>query len=215
MPEAIRTVFGRPSLTADEIIQYNADEQMPPTLDEISTFLEPGTDLSSGGELYPLSVVWPMGFAWSSFIAQSCMVDSAAELNWPKLQILEDEGVQATAENPSMTIATDDVLLFQRGPEAGFTSEDSCYSLNDLDKVWEMRNVVGQPAKAFDNLRNCTCLGINMHEGTGLAPKGERIKSLALAAIDLDFGRVTTPKGLQSFLGLLTWNDLLARPLLS
>ncbi len=113
------------------------------------------------------------------------MVSCVRDFGWSDLQLLSDEGWQVNAAGPAATLATDDVLLFQRG-FAGAQSCDMNYSFSELDAVWKARGVKGNAAKAFDHRTSCTCLGIELRDGTWLAPKGIRLHQLAAAVRHLD-----------------------------
>ena len=103
LPVELRLFLGRPSLKISELLSAGA------TLSELVGFCEEGLDLSATSHqgirsnafqptsamaladrvVWPVSRAWGMGFAWPSFVAQSCSIAVAARAG------LSDEHVLA------------------------------------------------------------------------------------------------------------------------
>ena len=69
LDEALQPWMGRPPVRVRELLSVGGV-----TWAELATFLADTQHVSDHQLLYPASCVWPMGFAWSSFIAQSKML---------------------------------------------------------------------------------------------------------------------------------------------
>ena len=61
--------FGRPGLTLGDLIDTGHI-----SMEELRLHCRQNVPLRSTTFVYPVSSVWPMGYAWSSFIAQNCML---------------------------------------------------------------------------------------------------------------------------------------------
>ena len=66
LPPQMRRWFGRPSLKLGDILKC-----IDMTKDELASYLPRGARAADNLVLWPVCTSWPMGFAWSSFIAQS------------------------------------------------------------------------------------------------------------------------------------------------
>ena len=64
-PDTLRTWFGRPTVTVQELMSVGAM-----TLEEVQQLSDDGTALTPTSAVYPYSRVWPMGYSWSSAVAQ-------------------------------------------------------------------------------------------------------------------------------------------------
>ena len=63
--------------------------------------------------LFPRHRTVPMGFSWSSYLAQSVMVDCVSTIA-SKDQLLTEEHVTLDPFAPLFSVATDDVFCFER-----------------------------------------------------------------------------------------------------
>ncbi len=71
-PGDLRPWFGRPSVSGHELVELGKD-----TLAEIGAFVDDddGRPLLPDTVFVPVSVVWPMGFSWPSFVARSTTLE--------------------------------------------------------------------------------------------------------------------------------------------
>ena len=72
LPTHLRTWMARPPVTVSELC-----EGASMSLEEANSCLEEGSALDSSC-FYPVSKVWPMGFSWSSYVAQEVLLDCIA-----------------------------------------------------------------------------------------------------------------------------------------
>ena len=66
VPESLRIFFRAPALTLGDLIDPG-----PISMAELG-HCHKSVPLRSSTFVYPVSKVWPMGYSWSSFIAQNC-----------------------------------------------------------------------------------------------------------------------------------------------
>ena len=80
--------FGQPFVTKAELLTGSDALSM----DELELFLVDGPMSADVLELTPVSRAWPMGFAWSSFVAQSYMVSCVVAAGFDADLLLTEEG---------------------------------------------------------------------------------------------------------------------------
>ena len=132
-----------------------------------------------------------------TFIAQSYMVDCCCAADFERDQMLTEEGALPAADKSALSVATDDVLHFQRGSPQE-VAELEPPPLQALDSVWLHRGVLSQDAKAFDLHSTAAGLGVVLRDGTALTPKGSRLGELLCAGMDLMRQPVAAPSQVAS-----------------
>ena len=65
LPTSTQPWTGRPPVTVGKLVDIGGL-----TLVEVASLLSRATRLRRSDVVYPVSLVWCMGFAWSSFVAQ-------------------------------------------------------------------------------------------------------------------------------------------------
>jgi hypothetical protein len=151
---------------------------------------------------------------WSSFLAQSTMLDRVYALGISPEQLIAEEGLHTNAHDVAFSVATDDVFSFER---AGIDEDlsDSLPPLAAFDRALQDGSIRSNAGKARDRVRDCTCLGIELRDGMWLGLREKRLKDLITCMSSLIVGEPITPRQLQGLIGTLTWQNLLARPLFS
>ncbi len=71
------------------------------------------------------------------------------------------------------------------------------------------------PQESYDLVPDGVVLGIQLCDGRLFEPKASRLKLILQAISHLASLTATSPKAVQTLLGMLTWHAWLARPLLS
>ena len=212
--EAMQDAFGRPPLHIGELLDPELGSEYVFTMESLEAFCRPDVFLDASSEVTPLCATWPMGFGWSSFLAQSIMSSCAMEAGLAEGQFLCEERVPSFPDMPTISVATDDVLLFQRLPQGTDLSQEA-KPLDALDAVFRKLGIIPHEGKAFDLSPDCTALGIQLQAGKWLVPKGVRMKQILATVIDVAHFLTASPGEIASLIGVITWNNLLARPLLS
>jgi hypothetical protein len=208
---AVQPFTGRPCVTLGEL----CDAGFPGGIGELARLvIDPARGTAPGDRVSPVSRVWPMGFGWSSFVAQSYMVDRVHGAGFASSQLLTEEWSLLEANDAMLSIATDDVIHYQRG-----TAEEISRivepPLQALDAEWSRRGLAGNSAKSFDLRPSAVSLGIELQDGLRLVARGRRTLDLVLAVTDMLRGATVSPRELSSVGGVLQWHNLLNRPLFS
>ena len=88
-------------------------------------------------DVVPVTNTFPMGFGWSSYVAQSVMVDACLKSGFSCQQLLSAERVLPKRELPVLAIGTDDVNLFERmSPQERADRLAGAPPLARLDRTW-------------------------------------------------------------------------------
>ena len=205
-PPALQPWFGRPPVTLHEVSQVAG---IPTT--ELLLYV---ADCSSERVckhdlLYPASTVWPMGFSWSSCVAQAATVACCLQAGVEKdafmtMDLPPPNGPEACG------VATDDTFFIH------FDREMGQRRLDMLDTVMAQHGMPKNEAKDVSLQASMTALGcvIDSKSGT-VEPAPGKLCSLFLAWIDVLTKGCATPVGINRALGLHQWFCLLQRPLFS
>ncbi len=89
------------------------------SIDEICSYLEDAPSVQSQENIlvFPVHVVWPMGFSWSSAVGQVCSVCCCVRAGIDESAILSMDHPARQNQQELAFGATDDVLLVHRSPE--------------------------------------------------------------------------------------------------
>ena len=162
------------------------------------------------GLLYPLHCVWPMGFSWSSYIAQEEMLSVCQDAGIPTSSLLACDCVTPTSFELVAAVATDDVMIFSdAGPGT------TCEAARAFDAAMDARCAVRNLKKDVDDALCGTCVGVDLVDGYFLDAPGGRYLAMILTFLHLHRCRVGTPRQVHQLFGALQWFDLLIRPKLS
>ena len=96
-PEAVQPWFGRPPVTLHELSQVAG---LAP--DDLRHFVVDSRHAGAHELLYPASTVWPMGFSWSSCIAQAATVACCMEAGVETQSFIYVNGSAASCRKRSM-----------------------------------------------------------------------------------------------------------------
>ncbi len=122
------------------------------TLDDIQLKMLSEETLCEDDVIWPTSPCLPMGFAWSSYVAQSEMVGACEDAGATPSQFITDELTLQDLCLPSFSVATDDVLHSQ----AASLEEHALLELpfRRLDGFWQQRGIISNQTKTFDLCSN-------------------------------------------------------------
>ena len=104
---SIRHWFGRLKLKLDDLARHGGF-----SVDELECFYVEQTPLRSLSQVIPLCDTFPMGFSWSSFIAQSYLLSRCVAAGLQKDLFLADDSVAPTDLSQVYGLATDDLIVF-------------------------------------------------------------------------------------------------------
>ena len=213
--EALWPYMGRPSVTVQELVGSCHDSL---SFDEVKDFIidspQASEILGMDTVLTPVALCWPMGFSWSSFVAQSVMIGACFQAGFTSSQLLTDEGRLVDSSLPSLSVATDDIVQFTQGSRTEIESLHEI-PMAALDRAWEAIGIQAQQDKSYNLKQTVDVLGVALIEGCTLGPKFATAWHLLEAVLDLARGSICSPRALASLLGSLQWLNLLNRPLFS
>ena len=221
VPDGLRRHLGRPVISIADLVDPPPCEsggrvETGMTQSELESWIVDGPLVCGCQDLVPLNNTFPMGFAWSSFVAQSVMVKCCVRSGFKSSQLLSSERALVQDSLPVVAVATDDINLFERFsiPERRAAGNQRS-PLSRLDATWEDLGIQGHPEKATERLQNGKVLGIQLRDGTRLQARGDRVWNLLEASGELSSSRRATPLHISGLCGHLHWQNLLNRPLFS
>ncbi|CAK9033355.1 unnamed protein product [Durusdinium trenchii] len=155
LPSSLRRYMAKPPISTVELVNAGmsvADQRQ---------HMEDGHAWREG-LLYPLHCVWPMGFSWSSYIAQEEMLSVCQDAGIPTSSLLACDCVTPTSFELVAAVATDHVMIFSdAGPGA------TC-----------------EAARAFDAAMDARCAVRNLKKDVDDALCGERESEAALGCTE-------------------------------
>ena len=203
IPSELQRWMGRPSVSCDEL--YLAGM----TWEEIQDCRLPG-EPEGVSSFYPVSLTWPMGFAWSSYIAQEFLLDICKAADLDESRILSCDAPTPASFDAVFSAATDDVMIFSdegAGRTSGLASK--------LDAEFCRRGVVRNEAKDVDDQLDATCVGVALESGRYLAVPPARCLAMFVGVLWLMACKYASPRQVHQQLGTQQWFDLLCRCKLS
>ena len=170
-----------------------------------------GCSLNPDYRVYPLCLSWPMGFSWSSYVAQSILLQCCMKGGLGTSQILADDVPVPRDGSLTYALAADDVMVFNVARADAV--RPSKQILDRLDQAITHWGVQPAPAKDENGVHDVTCIGIDVCDGTCSAPNAHKL-ALTLAAVvhlAVTDARVS-PHGISKLNGTNTWFAQLNRP---
>ena len=203
LPEDLRLFMARSRVSLAELVEAGG------THEEISEFLRGGT-LKDATSFYPLSKNWPMGFSWSSAVAQGTLLAIAADAGLNEDLVWGPDAPLPRSWELGFALATDDLMIFSdTGP--GSTQAATAR----FEKALCEHGAVKYDAKDVDDALNACCMGIDLVEGLYWMPPAARLWELIDAVCDLSVSRRCSPGATAGYLGVTQWFGLLRRLCLS
>ena len=107
-PPSMCTWFGRPAVTVAELLDVGRL-----TRQDLLRFSPEITDgvLERGQRLFPCSQVWPMGYSWSSAVAQDVSLGLVRAAGFDETQVICVEEQPPLDQNEVMFVLTDDCIM--------------------------------------------------------------------------------------------------------
>ncbi|CAE7733116.1 PDE9A [Symbiodinium sp. CCMP2592] len=203
LPAHLRLYMAKPPLSTAELREAGMTDK------EQQLHLEEG-QLWREGPLFPLHHVWPMGFSWSSYIAQEEMLHVCREAGLDESVLLACDCTTPSSFELVAAVATDDVMLFSNVGEG-----TTLAAAQVLDAVIDARGAVRNAKKDVNDELCGTCVGVDLVNGCFLDVPGPRYLAMIMTFLHLHACRVASPQQVQQLLGMVQWYDLLVRPKLS
>ena len=132
--EEVGRFFGRPRVTRAELLKAGlsiADIRKAGGIDAVDVFV-------------PYSGVWPMGFSWSSCVAQSTLMGVCARAGLTQDYVLAADLPLPEDLSLAFAVATDDLMIFSSGPEDVTTR-----AAEAVERVMAKHGVAKTPDKTY------------------------------------------------------------------
>jgi len=197
LPPGLAAFFGRPGIRAGVLAAAVGCSlaHLRDWIDDLGA-----GEITSRTLLYPVNTVWPMGFSWSSFIAQSNMVGACIDAGIDESALLCLEAAPPVGAHEWVTVATDDVILIHE------TSDASRDCTRRLDAALQRRGIERNTAKDVDDARHVEALGCDIGNAPPwVEPALVNFVVGLCACMGLATTGVASPKGFSKLLGLLQW----------
>ena len=182
----IGSFFGRPRVLRQELLDVgfsNDDIFSLGGADGIDSFV-------------PCSRVWPMGFAWSSFVAQSTLMSICDRANLTEDLVLASDRPIPTTMSLAFAVATDDLMVFSNG-NAGATVA----AAEKVEGVMVTHGIEKNPDKDVNDALPACCVGVDLVDGRSWSPPAERIWRHLDAMIDFSSHRIGSRGGVAGVVG--------------
>ena len=114
-------------------------------LKELTTYWSGSSDIVVDHDVHPFCLSWPMGFAWSSFLAQSTLLHQCLLGGLRRNQVLADDHIAPFATGLNFALATDDLMVFARGTQTAARHRLAC-----VDRTIANAGIIAHPGKNVD-----------------------------------------------------------------
>ena len=177
---------------------------------ELDAFREFVAAMSFFAGIWPVCMSWPMGFSWSSFIAQSKLLKCCRAAGLDEARMLADDLPVPAQTDVSFALATDDVMVFSLGDESA-----AAPWLEALDEAIAASEIVRHPDKDVNAKTNETAIGVDLVDGRFFAPHGKKLAKVLRGCIHfLSHGEASRLE-VSALIGHLSWFALMVRALFS
>ena len=160
--------------------------------------------------VYPCITSWPMGFSWSSAIAQNVSVSALLPTGLPEEHIFSDLHTLPECHDELALIATDDTILVHTNRDQGLRRVEE---LEDIFKLYGIPQRVDKDETVESEVTAIGCFLAN--DPPRIEPALEKLGNVLSAIFDLHRTRRASPLSLAALLGVIQWLALMARAFLS
>ena len=158
-------------------------------------------ELEAGTRLYPSSTTWPMGFSWSSAVAQDTTLGTVLATGLDPSCVICDHEELPADHSELVVVATDDVLFFRTDMIDGqrrLDAYDAAMAANGIPRA------VNKDITLADTLVG---LGCEIRaEPPEVRPEVNKLWSLLWGILGLSAGVRASPKGVHGHLGVVLPN---------
>ena len=155
LPQHLLPYFGRPWLRCSDIFRHT-DMGMQ----ELSTYLWSGASAPDGLVLHPCCSTWPMGFSWSSFLAQSTLLAALGSAGFPEHRMLADDLPPPRDLGLCVSLATHDIAVFSQG-----RSTLARAAVRRIDHEVQALGIQAHHGKDVNEATGCTLIGVELQNG--------------------------------------------------
>ena len=203
-PSVARPWFCFPPVRADMLA-----ERLHCSLQDLARHVKDlhGASLCARSLIFPASTTWPMGFAWSSAVAQDTTVGTLLSTGFLEHNIICDTKPFPFDQRELAVVATDDVIFIHR---ARF---DALRRLDQYDAAMSAHGTQKAAAKDVNAASAATALGCELTSDPPEAhPNTQKLWDLTNAIVELVNHPVASPLAIHSMMGVGQWFAILSRP---
>ena len=201
VPQELQTWFGQPPLYVSELIAGGLNMS---NIASFGNLLE--DQLTPDTQLFPVHAVWPMGFSWSSAVAQSTTVETYVKAGIKESAILSPDYELPCSFDETCFVATDDTVLIHK---CFLKGRDT---LDNLDRAFEENGIPRNKSKDISLAERITALGCDLSNGPAMAePSAGKLYNAIRRTLDLLHTRRASPRGCHALFGVWQWFALLQR----
>ena len=202
LPDCLVPFMGRPWITRDELLGAGMTES------ELSASLRPDTDSDAVG-WHPVSLVWCMGFSWSSTVGQQTLLSICAQAGLTQDLIISPDGDIPHSLRLQYAVATDDAMIFSTN------ASTSVAAASRLDGALDRAGIMRNTDKDVNGACDATCVGVDLVDGCRWEAPAARSYYAVADLLELLSNPSCSPLAMASYLGGVQWYDLLCRPKLA
>jgi len=205
LPVELRPFLAQPSVLVTDLMALGG---LTPT--DIQTYTDGRATIELPERLWPVSTVWCMGFAWSSYICQNTTLTACSRGGIVDDLFLADDKLPPSSCTDGVAVATDDIgILTTRGVDAAKKLAAQ------VDDGLAAMGVVQNTDKAVTAVSNGTLIGLDLDAGLWLAASRDKLLNWTVAVVELLSHPRCSPLQLAALLGQPHWFFQLNRPLYS
>ena len=160
---------------------------------------------------HPQHTVWPMGFAWSSFAAQSATVAAVATAPLAEGDFVAHDAAIPPIADQAVGVATDDIIVLSSASRSTLRRLAAA-----IDRALLLSGILKNADKDVDGPNHSIAVGVELTAGGTVfrtpAATGWRLLKLALA---LHCGGLVAPQDVEHAVGTASWQLLLNRCVLA
>lgn len=202
VPPALQTWFGQPPITMQEFQQHGLEgEALRIACDDCDH-----NNLGLAELLFPVHAVWPMGFSWSSAVAQDTTLATCVAAGIAEEHILSLDHDIPQCHDEVCFVATDDTVLVHTDARKGRDT------LANLDRAFESHGILRNASKDISLAPELTALGCDLSNNPVKAePNSEKMGQCICRTLDLLHRTHASPRAVHGLLGVWEWFALLQR----
>lgn len=204
VPGELQRWFARPCVDPKQLCRWGHMEES-----ELKEYLLEG-DTWNPRRVWPCAATWPMGFAWSSYIAQEYLLDVTAEAELGREHVVAMDVETPESFTSVFAAATDDLMILSNGPP-GTTKKIAAR----VDAVFDSRGIFPSRHKEVNDCLSGECVGVQLENGVRLGVGSARVAGLLWSVMQVLAEPTVDRKQLEALLGAMQWYHLLRRPLLA
>ena len=205
VPTNIQAWFGQPPVTVQELLSCGC------SVENIKSWCSDfGATISLDDEVFPVHTVWPMGFSWSSAVAQDNTLALCKAAGICEDAILSLDHDVPSNQQEVCLVATDDTVLVHTDYSKGVET------LARLDAAFAEHNVPRNVRKDVTLAPEITALGCDLSSSPPVVdPNKAKLGQCICRTLDLLACGTASPQVFSSILGVWQWFSLLSRPMFS